>query len=73
MILHLARATSSGFEVLEVWDTKEQADRFGREVVGPAIERAGVAPADRQEPEFEEFEPRTVTVARLFDTDRQPA
>jgi len=59
MILHMARAVADGFEILEIWQSREQADRFNREVVGPALERIGV-PTDGPEPQVEEFEPRVV-------------
>lgn len=38
-LLHLADRTPTGFRVLEVWESHEQADRFGDEIVRPAIER----------------------------------
>ena len=42
MIFHVARETDAGFELFEVWQSKEDFDRFGREVVGPAMGRAGI-------------------------------
>ena len=43
--LHLATRTPSGFRITEVWDTHEDADRFGDEVVRPIIEKAMGRPA----------------------------
>ena len=62
LLVHLARATASGFQVLEVWESKEQADRFGAEVVGPAMAEAGAA-GDGPQPVPEEFQPHGLTIA----------
>ena len=52
-----------GFEVIEVWESKEALGPFNDEVVIPAMIRAGVAmPADP--PEIIEFEPWDVMIGR---------
>src|SRR4051812_10882551 len=63
MLLHLARATATGFQVTEVWKSKPQCDRFNNEVVGPVIAEmtAGEAPAG--EPVVQEFQPRGLIIA----------
>jgi hypothetical protein len=66
-ILHIARATDDGFEIIEVWESKEQADAFNDEVVRPAMQRSG-APQDAPEPEVVEFEPRVVMTAQTYDS-----
>jgi hypothetical protein len=38
-LLHLVTRTDSGFRVTDVWETHEAADRWGDEVMRPAIER----------------------------------
>jgi hypothetical protein len=68
LILHMARVLPDGFEVLEIWQSREQADRFNREVVGPALERIGV-PADAPQPELTEFEPRVVMAVQVYDSE----
>jgi len=46
LLVHLARATDAGFQVVEVWDSREAHDRYEAEVVGPVLsEVAGEAPA----------------------------
>jgi hypothetical protein len=40
-----------GWRVIEVWETEEEAQRFLREVFGPALRDAG-APGPPPEPEF---------------------
>ena len=67
LILHMARAVPDGFEVLEIWQSREQADRFNREVVGPALGRAGV-PIDGEQPQLNEFEPRVVMAVQVYDS-----
>jgi hypothetical protein len=61
LLLHLGRATGGGFQVLEIWETKEQCDRFNADVVGPALAQltGGQPPG---EPAVEEFEPRGLII-----------
>jgi hypothetical protein len=68
LILHVARALPDGFEVFEVWESREHADRFNREVVFPAMERVGVDNSG-PEPQVEEFEPRTVLVPQPYSSE----
>src|SRR4051794_22062244 len=39
LILHLGRSTPEGFQVIEVWESAEQYDRFNRELVAPIMAR----------------------------------
>lgn len=69
-ILHVARATDDGFEVIDVWESKEQADAFKSEFYQLALERLGAGAAGT-EPQLLEFEPtRTITFA-AYNSDRQ--
>jgi hypothetical protein len=62
LMMHLARAVDSGFQVIEVWESKEQHDRFSAEVLGPIVGR--VVGADAQQgPPPEEFDVRTLWVS----------
>jgi hypothetical protein len=45
LVVHLARPTADGFQVLEVWDTKASYDHFNDTVIAPLTARAGLAPA----------------------------
>lgn len=67
LISHVARATPDGFEVIEIWETKQQADAFNRDVVGPAMQRLGVA--DGPEPEVIEFEPHVVMAVQVHSSE----
>lgn len=69
-ILHVARATDDGFEVIEVWESKEQADAFKREVFQLAVERLGAGAAGT-EPQFLEFEPTTTITFAAYNSDTQ--
>ena len=62
MLLHLGRATDTGFQVLEIWETKEQCDRYSAEVVEPAVAEAAGGQLPPQEPVRQEFEPRGLII-----------
>ena len=51
LLVHLARRTPQGFEVIEVWESKEYSDKFQREVGRPVIERIAGPDAPALEPE----------------------
>lgn len=61
LVLHLAYATDDGFDILEVWESREYADAFNATVMPAAMERAGL-PTDGAEPRVEEFDPIGVLV-----------
>jgi hypothetical protein len=44
LLVHLARPTPGGFQVLEVWDTKASYDHFNDTVIAPLAARAGLTP-----------------------------
>lgn len=48
-LLHLAGPTEKGWEVIDVWESREDFDRFLREKLGRAIEEAGIAPPTAKE------------------------
>ncbi len=37
LLLHLGHATPEGFDVVEVWESREDHDRYDRELVGPLL------------------------------------
>ena len=43
-LVHVGLATPDGFEVLEVWESKEHYDRANAEIVFPLMEKAGGRP-----------------------------
>ena len=63
MLLHVGRATRGGFQVLEIWESKEKCDRFFAAVVWPAVDSVSGDQAPPGEPTMEEFEPRGLIVS----------
>jgi len=68
LLLHLAYSTDQGFDLTEVWETKESLDAFNRDVFPKAMARAGV-PMDGPQPEAVEFVPAGVVTTRTFISD----
>ncbi len=62
LLLHVGRETRGGFQVTEVWESKELSDRFNAEIVGPALARLSGGEPPPVEPAVEEFEPRGLVV-----------
>jgi hypothetical protein len=44
LLVHLARPTPGGFQILEVWDDKTSYDHFNDTVIAPLAARAGLVP-----------------------------
>ena len=68
LVLHIAYPTDQGFDLTEVWDSREHLDAFNRDVFPKAMARAGV-PMDGPQPEPVEFTPATVMTPRAFNSD----
>jgi hypothetical protein len=62
LLVHVGRETRAGFQIIEVWDSKELCDRFIAEVVGPALAHLSGGQGPPQQPTTEEFEPRGLIV-----------
>ncbi|SEO59170.1 hypothetical protein [Trujillonella endophytica] len=63
LLVHLARATEGGFQVIEVWESRDQCERYSREIVGPVL--AEVTRGAPQPPEAPaEFEVRGLVLPR---------
>jgi len=60
LMMHLARKVDGGFQVIEVWESKEKHDRFGAEVLGPIVLKLAGADAEGSAPE--EFDVYTLVV-----------
>jgi hypothetical protein len=65
LVLHLAYATDSGFDLTEVWEEKAQFDSFNRDVFPKAMARAGL-PMDGPMPQPVEFDPAGVVTPRAL-------
>ena len=68
LVLHLAYPTDSGFDLTEVWDSKEQLETFNLKVLPKAMARADLA-MDGALPEPVEFTPTTVLTPRAYNSD----
>lgn len=56
-LCHIGRPTATGFQIIEVWESKEQCDRYNAELVVPAMRDLFGDQVPPQEPAAEEFEP----------------
>ena len=50
LLLHVGRVTDDGFEMVEIWESKDTCNRFFAEVVRPAVASVSGAHALRGEP-----------------------
>ncbi|RFU20047.1 hypothetical protein [Geodermatophilus marinus] len=57
LLVHLARAIDGGFQVVEVWESRQAHDRYEAEVVGPVLAEVG-AQAPTGPPPGTEFQVR---------------
>ena len=62
LLLHVCRQAPGGFQITEVWESKELSDRFIAEIVGPVVEQLSGGQPPPQEPAILEFEPRGLVV-----------
>jgi hypothetical protein len=62
LLLHVGRATRGGFQVFEVWESKEKCDRYFAEVVWPAADAVLGGQAPPGESVMEEFDPRGLII-----------
>ena len=65
LLLHVGRPSDGGFQVLEVWDSREHWQRYNDEVIGPIM--AGLVsgqPSAGAPSDGEEFEVRGVVLPR---------
>jgi len=62
LLVHVGRETRGGFQITEIWESKERHDRYNAEVVDPALAHLSRGQAPPGEPAMEEFEPRGLIV-----------
>lgn len=68
LVVHLAYPTDQGFDLTEVWQSKDQLDTFNRDVFPKAMARAGL-PMDQPPPQPVEFIPTVVMTPAAFSSD----
>ena len=63
LVMHVGWATADGFQVVEVWESKEHYDRANSDIVFPLMrELAGDQPPPSAQPAMEAFEVRGLTI-----------
>ncbi len=62
LLVHLARATGTGFQVVEVWESRDDYERYHAELVGPLLAEVAGAPVPQDEPAVTEFDVRGLVV-----------
>ncbi len=62
LLVHVARATADGFEVLEVWESREHFERYTRDVVYPAMAELAPGPPPATGQGVVEFEVRGLLI-----------
>lgn len=63
LLVHVGRATTDGFQVLEVWESKEHYDRAYTDIIFPLIrELAGDQPLPSIEQATETFDVRGIVI-----------
>ena len=63
LLVHIGRATTDGFQVMEVWESKEHWDRANADIVFPLMrELAGDQPPPTTEPTTETFDVRGLEI-----------
>src|SRR3954463_8214206 len=62
LLVHLGRETRGGFQIIEVWESKELFERYNAEVIEPAVVHLSGEQAPERAPETVEFEPRGLVV-----------
>jgi hypothetical protein len=63
LLLHMARATADGFQVIDVWESREAYERGIREVVGPVSQEV-LGGRGRPASTVTEFEVRGLVLPR---------
>ena len=68
LILHLAHTTDLGFDLTEVWESRQQLDAFNETVFAQAMARAGIS-MDGPPPQTVELDALAVVTPRAFTSD----
>jgi hypothetical protein len=63
LVVHIGRATTDGFQIVQVWESKEHYDRANTDIVFPLMrELAGDQPAPSIEQATEAFDVRGLVI-----------
>ena len=69
LLVHVGRPTHEGFEVLEVWESREHFEHYNRNVVGPVMADLVPGPPPTPGQGYVEFEVRGLVLpsAGIYD------
>jgi hypothetical protein len=62
LLVHIGRATEDGFEVVEVWQSREHFERFNRDVVNPVMAELSPGPPPAPGQGYTEFDVRGLII-----------
>ena len=63
LLVHIAQSTSTGFRVVDVWESREHFDRYNTELIGPIMAQlSGGQASPPGEQRTEEFEVRGLVI-----------
>ncbi|TFV79490.1 hypothetical protein E4P39_02360 [Blastococcus sp. CT_GayMR19] len=63
LLVHLARATETGFQIVDVWESKDRFERYQTELIGPLLaELTGADGPASEAPVVREFDVRGLVV-----------
>ena len=62
LLVDVGRATDDGFEVLEVWESREHFERYNQDVVGPVMADLAPGPPPAPGQGYVEFEVRGLVI-----------
>jgi hypothetical protein len=66
LLVHVGRATRDGFQVIEVWASKEDHDRYNEELIQPVIARAAAGQSGPPPVQtIEEFDVRGLVIPQV--------
>jgi hypothetical protein len=62
LLVHVARATETGFQIVDVWESKEDFERYQTELIGPLLAELTADAPPGVGPETAEFDIRGLVV-----------
>jgi len=62
LLLHIGKTTEQGFQVIEIWESKDQFDRCNRDIIWPLASQVLTNDAAAAPVATEEFEPRGLVI-----------
>ncbi len=64
LLVHVGRATVSGFQVLEIWESRSHFDRYNNQIVLPTMKRMTAGPPEpAPQQSIEEFDVHGLVLA----------